>query len=163
MKWHRERKLEYSLSHMMSSTPESLAFCLMFWSRPWRNWQLCHFSSTSNGMKIVMSVNACASGLYLLYACWHHQRRIPVCEPLWGNKKSISIFKIVRSFFVNIKFNCKMILGQYYVHRWNTCNTWQHIWFICCFVRESISTCLHSSFLSTAACVGIRYLSTILK
>lgn len=50
----------------------------------------------------------------------------------------------------------------YSVHRWSTCNAWQHIWFGCYF-EERCSTCHNDSLPSTLACNVIETLPAILK
>lgn len=69
-------------------------------------------------------------------------------------EKNVSVFKMVQSIFCQgglpreDKSGCS-------VHRWSTCDAWQHIW-LGCLLEERRSTCHNDSPPSILACNGIR-------
>lgn len=71
-------------------------------------------------------------------------------EPILELGKNVNVFKMLKCFLVRESFHWKTNLGCS-VHRWSTCNAWQHIWFGCS-LEGSLSACHDDSLPSVPAC-----------
>lgn len=101
-----------------------------------------------------------APSLHQLCEHCHHQRKICIFWTCFGTQK-----EYVSSKWWKCLCQGKLPLGDkswYSVHRWSTCNAWQHIWFGC-YLEERYSTCHNDSLPSTPACNVIETLPAVLK